>query len=109
MGLRAGRLNKRVTIQQVTRTADGGGGYTEAWGTLATMWARVTPTDGLERFEGQQTQGTLRYEVEIRHRTDVTSAMRLSYDSRSLYIIQPPFSPDEKRESLVLICEERQA
>lgn len=111
MGLRAGRLNKRVAIQEVTRTSDGGGGVTEAWATITngTVWARVSPLEGTERFQAQQVQGTLTHEIEIRYRSGITTDMRVSYDSRFFYIVQPPINKDERGESLVLICEERQA
>jgi SPP1 family predicted phage head-tail adaptor len=111
MALRAGRLNRRVSIEQVTRTADGGGGYTEGWAAIpnGTVWARVSPLSGSERFDAQQVQGTLTTEVEIRYRSDVTSAMRVNHGGRLLYIAQPPYSPEDKRESLVMVCEERQA
>lgn len=109
MALRAGRLNKRVAIQEYASTSDGGGGTTQTWATITngTVWARVSPLDGVERFQAQQVQGTLTHEIEIRYRSDVTTKMRVSYDGRFFYISQPPINKDEKGESLVLICEER--
>jgi SPP1 family predicted phage head-tail adaptor len=107
MAIAAGRLNRRVAIQEVSRVGDGGGGWTETWATVATVWARVAPASGSEEYRAQQTQSATIYEVEIRHRTDVTPQMRIVYAGKELYVIQPPYSPNEARETLVLVCEHR--
>ena len=44
----AGRLTERITLQRATRTADGGGGTTQSWSTLATVWAEAKPRGGRE-------------------------------------------------------------
>lgn len=109
--MRSGRLRRRIVIEQVTETADGGGGATEGWSAITngTVWARKAPLSGNERFAAQQVQGTLTTEFEIRYRSDVTSAMRVNDGGTYYYIAQPPHDPDDRRRSLVLICEERQA
>lgn len=108
MGLRAGKLNKRVTIQQVTRTSDGGGGYTEAWAALATVWANVEPQSGSERWTAGQQGAGVEWQVTIRYRDDVTPLMRVLYGSKVLNI-RAVMDPDARSERLVLVCEEEEA
>lgn len=105
--LRAGRLNKRVTIQSLTRTSDGGGGFTEAWAAIdnGTVWAAVEPLNGRERFEAQQTQANLSYRVTIRYRSDVTAQMQVLYGSKTLPI-NAVLNPAERGEMLELLCED---
>lgn len=111
--LRAGQLNKRVTLEALTRTSDGGGGYTEAWGELGgpgrgKVWARVNALSGSEGYRAQQVQASLSHEVEIRYRPDVTARARVSYGGRYLYVTAV-LNPEERNERLRLLCEERQA
>lgn len=42
---KAGKMDQRITLRALTRTADGGGGVTEAWADFATdpnVWAAVS-------------------------------------------------------------------
>lgn len=108
MPLRAGQLNERVTFQESTDTRDGGGGVTLAWANLATaptVWASVRIVSGGEQVEARQTVAGRRYEVTIRRRTDLTSAMRVVRGSDSLAIL----AIDDSREhpdAIVLTCED---
>ena len=106
MALRAGILNKRVVLQTVSRTLTASGGATETWADTATVWASIRPQGGADRYEAQQTKGTLNVEIEIRYRS-VNAQQRFKYGSRFFYIVAPPSNPDERGERLVCICEER--
>lgn len=107
MALRAGSLRRRVILQTVANTTDGGGGSTQAWADTATLWAAITPLQGAERFAAQQVSAALTSEVEIRWRAGVVAQQRFAYGARYFYIIQPPIDPDTKNERLVCLCEER--
>lgn len=45
------RLNRKLTLETPVRVPDGGGGYTESWAALGTLWADVTARTGRERSE----------------------------------------------------------
>jgi SPP1 family predicted phage head-tail adaptor len=79
MPCRAGELRDRVTIQSKTTVADGQGGRTTTWGTLDTVWARVSPVRTAERLQAAAIGALQAYQVTIRSRSDVTTAMRLSW------------------------------
>lgn len=106
MALRAGILNKRVILQTASRSLTASGGATETWADTATVWAAIRPQSGVDRYEAQQTKGTLAVEIEIRYRS-VNAQQRFKYGSRLFYIIAPPTNPDERNERLVCVCEER--
>lgn len=104
MALAAGRLNKRVTLQTLSTTGDGGGGSVETWADTATVWASVEPLRGSERFEAQQTASRLSHKVTIRHRA-VTPQQRVKFGTR-YFKIEAVINPKERGELLELLCEE---
>lgn len=81
-----GLLDQRVTIQVKQSTPDGGGGYTETWSDVATVWAYVRPMSGAERTQAQQVEAPAMYRVTIRRRSDLTAAHRLVWQSKALNI-----------------------
>lgn len=104
--MRAGRLRHQVTIQQLTRTTDGAGGYTQSWSTFATVWAQVTPVRGLEQPLGDGTAAPITHEVRLRWVDGVRPDMRISHDGRTLTISGPPLNIDERDREMVLTCSE---
>ena len=102
----AGLLRSRVTLQAKTETSDGQGGTTKTWADVATLWARVVPTDTSgEAPEAQATVSRRRYTVTIRRRAGVTSAMRLVRGAQLLEITAV-IDGDDARDSTVLECRE---
>lgn len=83
-----GDFRHRVVIQRNTTTPDGKGGRTSSWGTLATVWAQVTPTRGNERQMAGAMTSEVAYRIRTRLRTDITIAPkdRLVWDSKTLQI-----------------------
>ena len=55
-----GDMREQITIQRVTRTADGVGGWTNSWATLATCWAAVrSKPAGEKQEEGRMNARTI--------------------------------------------------
>lgn len=103
MSIRAGSLNRRVTIQTVTRTLDAGGGATEAWADTATVWARVEALTGSEALQAMQVAAGLSHRVTIRKRA-VTPQQRVKYGTDILLI--RAVRPDEHDEYRELLCDQ---
>lgn len=103
--MKAGILNKQVTLQTESRSSDSAGGATVTWGDTATVWAAIDPKSALERFEAEQLNAKVSHVITIRYRSGVTSAMRVKYGSRTFNILAP-VNPLEKNEELRLECEE---
>lgn len=100
-----GDLKRRILIEQVGRARDAVGGQVEAWGELATVWAKVEPLSATERYWRQQTAGQASHRVTIRYRTDVTTKMRVSYNGRR-FEIRGVTDVDDARAWLELSCDE---
>ncbi len=94
-----GALNRRVSIQKETRTADGAGGFTRTWATIAVVWGKLTPKSGGESLDAQQQTNEQRFVLKIRHRTDVSTAKRVLI-SGDAYNITNAFNIDQKRRYL---------
>ncbi len=101
-----GRLRHRLTIEEVTRTPDGGGGASESWSSIATVWASITPTGGAEAIDADALAGRLSHEVVFRYRPGVEPAMRLRYGAR-LFEIAAVIDVDERKRWLKCLCMER--
>lgn len=105
--MRAGDLDRRITIEQATAGTDDYGAPTQTWATLAQVWAQVKPVRGQEYFAAQQVNARVDTVFKIRHRTDITTAMRISYGSE-YYDIQSVLEIG-RREGLELMAIVRQA
>ena len=103
--MNAGQLRHRVTIQQLTRVEDEGGGYAEVWADVATVWAAIKPMRGNERYEAQQVQSTLTHKVTIRYRAGIKPQMRLLYGNR-VFNIEAVIDIEERHRWLELLCSE---
>lgn len=88
-GLKLGDLRNRIDIQQKTRGAsDGAGGNTtETWATFKKVWARVEPMSAREIAVADQIVHRVLTKITIRRRTDITTAMRITYQGRTFGIL----------------------
>lgn len=78
--MKAGELDRRITIEEYTETQDDYGEPIKEWVVLATVWAQVTPVRGTERYVAQQVSGEAETRFRIRWRDDVTDKMRILYE-----------------------------
>ena len=106
--MRIGELRSRVTLQQESRVADGGGGFSNTWTNLAsspTVWARIEPLRGREVLQAMQLQSPVTHRVTLRYRGDVRAGMRLVAGARA-FNIRAAINLEERGRWLELLCEE---
>lgn len=109
--MRIGDLRDRLTLQSVSYASSTQSGHGAAsFSTLATVWGAVRSSGGNEELESGSVTSRVRYDVEIRHRTDVTPRMRVLWtpytgSSRTLEILAVQFHPT-MTDRLVLQCAE---
>ena len=101
-----GALRTRLTLEQASRTDDGGGGADISWQTVDEVWAAVRVTGGGEGLEADAVAGRLSHEIVLRYRADVTPAMRFRAGTR-VYDIRAAFDPDGCRHWLKCLVQER--
>src|SRR6185503_13045348 len=81
-----GELNQRVRILAQTRDPDGGGGYTEVWNVIATLWADVEPRAGGNVFAADALQSRVEHRVTIRRNAAISVGMRVVAGTQTLTI-----------------------
>ena len=104
----AGRRDTLVTIEHRVETQNTTfGSYSYTWSTLGTEWAEVQ--DILpSRSESVATVVNMQRRpcrVRMLYRDDVTSAMRLKFDGRTVQIIGGPVELG-RRDGLEMVCED---
>jgi SPP1 family predicted phage head-tail adaptor len=102
-GERIGNLRDRVTIRELVETLDDYGQPIQTWQEVATVWARVEPLKGDERFAAQQIIATAAYRVHIRYRDDVTVLHSIRWNDIDLDITSIS-NADERKRYLALEC-----
>ncbi len=82
----AGMLRHSVTIQRLTKTPDGVGGYTQSWATLLTTRAYMTVTGGTEQFSQDRLNAVQRQRAYIRYNSAIKAKDRLSFNGQQFQI-----------------------
>lgn len=86
--MEAGKLDRRISIRQLTLTQDEVGGQVEDYETeRAAVWAQKRDLSGRELILAQQTAAEATVRFFIRFRSDVELTDRIVYDSEN-YDIQ---------------------
>lgn len=110
--MRAGRLDRRITIESHTQAQDAYGGVTDSWATLVTnLPAEVLAQSGSEPFQSEQHVYRTFKKFRIRWRTDVKIRDRVKYtrdrtgsDVTEIYNIVDIIELG-RREGLMLVAE----
>lgn len=108
MPLNAGRMTRRVTIEQRTAGVDAWGQPLTTWATVATVWADVRASSGsaaAERIAADRETSVTSYSMRIRWRTGLTAGMRVS-DGSTRYSIVDVIEDVAGREYADLVCQQ---
>lgn len=98
-------LRHRITIQTLTETADGSGGFSSSWADTVSIWAGITPASGYERAQGMQLEAVITHKIIMRYRTDVTAKQRIKYGTR-YFAITSVINLDEANRYLQIMAAE---
>jgi SPP1 family predicted phage head-tail adaptor len=79
-------MRERITIQVIAQTADGQGGYSDAWSTFATLWAKIEQVSGKEAYQAMQIESPAVYKMTIRYIAGVTTKHRVLFGTRTFNI-----------------------
>lgn len=99
-----GKLNCLVAIQSPSDAQDAAGQPTDAWSTLASVWANIRHLSGVESIKAGADASVVKASIRIRRRTDVTAAMRVVHGS-VVYQVKAVLPDEESREHVDLLCE----
>lgn len=102
-----GDLRRRATIEQETRSADGGGGFAMTWTTLCTVAAKVWPVTAREQLNAEHLESRIDTLIVVRWSSTtatITPGMRARVDGIA-YQIRGAIDPQSRREWIELTCQ----
>lgn len=100
MGVQAGRLRDRITIERATVTTDDYGGEASTWAELVTLSAQVSNGTGQERREAAQESATVAATFRVRHSgitEGITTTDRIRFDGAAWDIVSNVRVPNERQ------------
>ena len=100
-----GQLKHRIELQSKALTPDGTDDYTEAYTTVATIWARVDPIAGGRMIDGVQDVERVTHRFIIRYRSDQADWQYVLFKSRR-FLIRTVMNQDEDSRYLEIMAEE---
>lgn len=78
--MRAGALDRKITIQSATESQDDYGQSVETWVTFAAVWAEIREPRGNETIDANKPEARAERVFRIRWLSGVTTKMRISVD-----------------------------
>src|SRR3954451_20499232 len=82
-----GEMRQRLVLEQPAETADGAGGVTRSYATVATLWAALMPVSDRDAVEAQALGAEVTHRAVMRMRTDITTHHRLRLGARVFRIV----------------------
>jgi SPP1 family predicted phage head-tail adaptor len=105
--MRAGDLDRRITLKsRAQSTQDALGAPTEAFTTIATVWAKWMPQKASERWSSAQEVDMARGEFLIRWRSDVSGLDEVVFDGSRYEVDGQPVEVG-RREGLRIAVKRR--
>lgn len=103
--MRAGQLNRLVTIQRLTQIKDEIGQIIGTdWTDVATVWANIRHLSGAEAIKADAPTSKVRASIRIRYRAGIDAGMRVLHGSTA-YDIQAVLPDEIGRRHIDLVCE----
>lgn len=102
--MKAGRLNRRIVIQQRLATENELGERVSGWQTVTTVWANIINKSGLETVRNEMDMSIVNASIRIRYRTGITAGMRV-LDGSTVYDIQAVLLDRTGKQYVDLVCQ----
>jgi SPP1 family predicted phage head-tail adaptor len=100
-----GTLNQRASVLARTTTPDGGGGFSESWNAIATLWTRIETLSGGDVFGPDAVESRVRHKITIRRNASVAAGQRIAIGART-FRIHAVLDEGPNAPLMTLLCEE---
>lgn len=100
-----GTLNCRITIQQLSAGQDALGQPVQTWSDVATVWANIKHTSGIEQIKAGAEMSTVKVSIQIRYKTGLNAGMRVAHGADNYNIVAVLHDIGGK-EYTNLVCEQ---
>lgn len=102
--INAGKLNRRILIQQPSGVKDDSGHRSDEWADVVSTWASITAPTSKEVYAlGAGFTAQVTHKITIRWRPGIGAGMRIVFRER-IFQVQTASDPDEGRVELNLMC-----
>ena len=101
----SGDMRHRITLQARTQTPTGGGGFSDAYTTVASVRAAIRTIFGGRLIDGVQDQERVTHNFTIRYRPDRAAWRYVLFDGRR-FTVRTVSDPDERKRWLEILAEE---
>ena len=85
--MQAGRLNRRVTLQQPGTNTDELGQPIPGWTDVAQVWADIRMKSGLEAIKAGASVSVVQASIRVRYRAGITAGMRIVHNLQAFNIV----------------------
>lgn len=75
--MRAGQLNRRITVQQLAAGQDALGQPVQTWSLVAELWAHILHSSGIETIKAGAEMSIVRASIRVRYTRQITAGMRI--------------------------------
>ena len=109
-----GDLRHSISLQTRARTTDSGGGFTSAFNTTRTLFAKIVPRSGDATFEAGKIDHTITHDIYTRYYTNINfksngGQMRISWSDSGVtrtFNIKSVIDVGERDRFLIFRCTE---
>lgn len=109
-----GDLRHSINLQTRARTTDSGGGFTSAFNTTRTLFAKIVPRSGDATFEAGKIDHTITHDIYTRYYTNINfksngGQMRISWSDSGVtrtFNIKSVIDVGERDRFLIFRCTE---
>jgi len=102
--MRIGDLRHRITLQSMTKVADGMGGWDVTWNPEMTVWASIWPVSANEIIQANAISMVISHRIRIRYRL-IESSWRIKHGDK-YYAIVSIINPNMANRQLDLMVKE---
>lgn len=104
--MQAGRLNRRIIIQQKAVTQDPYGEEVVTWGTWKAVWANIRPMSGYQYLQAsaQTVEAKVVTEIRIRFLSGINNETMRVLHGTAVYEIEAVLHEEERRRQMRLMC-----
>jgi len=103
--MRAGLLNKRISIQERVETQDSFGEAKPTWTEVLSTFASIYPVRGTERYMSMEKHATATHEINIRFTELISPKHRIVYQGRAFDVVSV-LNLGERNKQLKIIAKE---
>lgn len=100
-----GKMRYKVKVERATNTRDAGGGLSQAFSSVATIYANIKPKSANSAYRQGMLQEKVTHEITIRYMKNIDTNSKITYGTRS-FAVNGIVNVDERDRFLTLLCEE---